>query len=314
MSTPHAQGTLPTTDGHTLYWQAHGNPHGRPALVLHGGPGSGAHPGWTDFFDTTRHRVIMLDQRGSGHSTPDAADPTADLSTNTTPHLVADIEALRRHLGIDTWLVLGGSWGTTLALAYAQAHPDPVRAMVLLAVTTTTRREVTWVTHDMRRVFPEQWDRFRAAAGPDADPRDLSSAYARLLADPDPRVRFEAARAWCAWEDTHVSATPGFTPNRRFTDPAFRMTFARLVTHYWSNAAFLPEGHLLARVPDLAHIPATLVHGRLDISGPADIAYDLAAAWPGAELVIVEGAGHSAGTITLQGATRAATDRYADHP
>ncbi|RKS08665.1 proline iminopeptidase [Nocardiopsis sp. Huas11] len=314
MSTPHAYGTLPVTDGHTLYWQAHGNPDGRPALVLHGGPGAAATPGWTTFFDTTRYRVILLDQRGSGRSTPDAADPTADLTTNTTRHLVADIEALRHHLGIDTWLVLGGSWGTTLALAYALTHPEPVRAMVLFALTTTTPREVTWITHDMRRVFPEQWERFAAAAGPGADPRDLSSAYARLLADPDPQVRFDAARAWCEWEDTHVSATPGFTPNARFTDPAFRMTFARLVTHYWSHAAFLPPGHLLAHAPDLAHIPATLVHGRLDISGPADIAYDLATAWPGAELVIVEGAGHSAGTITLHSATRAATDRYADLP
>ncbi|WP_316042331.1 alpha/beta fold hydrolase [Nocardiopsis sp. CNR-923] len=170
MTAPHADGMLDVGQGHHLYWQAHGNPRGTPALVLHGGPGSGCHPGWTEFFDTTRYRVILLDQRGSGRSTPPAHDPTTDLTTNTTHHLVADIEALRTHLGIATWLVLGASWGSTLALAYAQTHPARVHGLVLVAVTTTTAAEVHWITHDMGRVFPEEWDRFRRPPGPTPTP------------------------------------------------------------------------------------------------------------------------------------------------
>ncbi|WP_017598833.1 prolyl aminopeptidase [Nocardiopsis lucentensis] len=312
---PHAEGMLNVGQGHHLYWQAHGNPHGTPALVLHGGPGSGCHPGWTAFFDTTRHRVILLDQRGTGHSTPPAHDPTTDLTTNTTHHLINDIETLRTHLGIDTWLILGGSWGSTLALAYAQTHPTRVHGIVLVCVTTTTAAEVHWITHDMGRIFPEEWDRFRHAAGPHADPHDLATAYAHLLTDPDPRVRDDAARAWCRWEDVHISTVPEARPNPRYDDPDFRMTFARLVTHYWSNTAFLPDGQLLERAHTLNGIPGAMIHGRLDISGPADIPVRLAQRWTDAELTILSGAGHGRGQAegepTMLQAARAATDRLA---
>ncbi|WP_150245613.1 prolyl aminopeptidase [Nocardiopsis quinghaiensis] len=314
LPTPHTEGMLTVGQGNELYWHEYGNPHGQPALVLHGGPGGGCHPGYTRFLDTDHYRIIMLDQRGSGRSTPNARHPSTDLTTNTTHHLIKDIEALRLHRGVATWLVLGASWGSTLGLAYAQAHPTRVSALVLVAVTTTTAAEVTWITHHMGRVFPEEWELLRQGAGPDADPTDLATAYARLLADPDPRVRFEAARAWCRWEDVHVATAPGHTPNPDFADPDFRMTFARLVTHYWSNAAFLEEDQLHHRATTLAGIPGAMVHGRLDISGPLDTAHRLSRTWTDAELLVVEEAGHGSGTVTLLQTARAATDRLATRP
>ncbi|WP_275040763.1 alpha/beta fold hydrolase [Nocardiopsis salina] len=196
-----------------------GNPHARPTLALHGGPGSGATPGYAHFLDTTRHHLIQYDQRGCGNSTPDAAHPHTDLTTNTTTHLIDDIETLRTHLGIDTWHLLGASWGTTLALAYAQTHPHRVRALTLISVTTTSPHEIHWLTHQMRHVFPEAWQHFRDAAGPEADPHHLAHAYAQLLHDPDPTTRDRAARAWCTWEDTHVATHPHHRPNPRYQDP-----------------------------------------------------------------------------------------------
>lgn len=310
-TTPHTSGHLTRPDGHRLFWQECGNPHGTPVLAVHGGPGSGSHTHWSSLTNPDHYRMILLDQRGTGHSTPDIADPTADLTTNTTPHLIDDFEALRTHLRIDRWHVLGASWGSCLGLAYAQTHPDHVISLVLFAVTTGTRAEITWITHDMRRVFPEQWERFRAAAGPDADPRALPAAYARLLADPDPTIRHDAAQAWCQWEDTHVATVPGFTPNPRYADPAFRLTFARAVTHYWANDCFLAPNQLIDDLDRVNHIPATLINGRLDISGPADTAHDLARLWPTAELVIVDDAAHTSGTLGIGAAVVAATDRYA---
>ncbi|MGQ4267829.1 prolyl aminopeptidase [Nocardiopsis changdeensis] len=302
MTAPRTHGHLPVTDHNTLYWEEHGTPHGTPCLVLHGGPGSSAHPGLVHLFDTTRHRVILFDQRGAGRSTPDAGLPTTDLATNTTAHLIDDIEALRTARGIDSWLVTGTSWGTTLGLAYAQAHPDRVRALVLIAVTTTSPTEVHWLTHAMGRVFPEQWEAFRDAAGPDADPHRLPAAYARLLAHPDPAVRADAARAWCRWEDTHMATTNAFTPFLSTRPLDFQLRFARLVTHYWAAHAFLPEHHLLHNMHRIAHLPGALVHGRLDISGPADTAWHLARHWPAATLHIIEGAGHTDQALHTAGA------------
>ncbi|MGW9347703.1 prolyl aminopeptidase [Nocardiopsis flavescens] len=295
MTAPRTQGLLPVTDHNTLHWEEHGTPDGTPCLVLHGGPGSGAHPGFVNFFDPHRHRIVLFDQRGAGRSTPDAGLPTTDLTTNTTAHLIDDIEALRTARGIDSWVVLGTSWGSTLGLAYAQAHPDRVRALVLAAVTTTSATEVHWLTHAMGRVFPEQWQAFRDAAGPDADPHRLPAAYARLLADPDPRVRESAARAWCRWEDTHMATTADSAPSLSTRPLDFQLRFARLVTHYWAHHAFLPHDHLLDTMHRIAHLPGALVHGRLDISGPADTAWHLSRRWPAATLHIIEGAGHTKG-------------------
>ena len=304
---PYERGLLEVGDGHRVHWEQSGNPAGRPVVCLHGGPGSGCSPGWRRWFDPDRFRVVLLDQRGCGRSTPSAAD---DLRANTTHHLVADLERLRAHLGIDRWMLFGGSWGSTLGLAYATAHPERVSAAVLFSVVTTSRREVEWVTRDMGRLFPAAWEEFRA--GVPAAERDgsLVDAYARLLDSPSPEVRERAARDWCRWEDTHVAVTANHTPDPRYDDPVFRMVFARLVTHYWRHAAWLPEGALLGGVAALGAIPAVLVTGRMDVSGPPDVAWRLARAWPGAELVIVDDAGHGSGYPGMREALLTAVDRF----
>ena len=254
---------------------------------------------------------MQFDQRNCGRSTPHASEPDVDLSTNTTADLIEDCERIRTHLGIDRWLVWGGSWGTTLGLAYGEAHPERVSEMILVSVGTTTRREVEWITRAMGRVFPEEWARFRDVV-PEADrDGDLSAAYSRLLHVADPHIRERAAQAWCAWEDTHVGTYAGHTHDPRFDDPRFRMCFARIVTHYWSHAAFLEDGQLLRDVHRLAGISGVLVHGRLDISSPPDTAWQLARVWPAAELVLVDDAGHGAGHPSTLDAILEATRRFA---
>ena len=307
---PYDDGHLDVGNGQRVYWEACGNPDGKPAVVLHGGPGSGCTPWWRRLFDPAAYRVVLFDQRGCGRSTPLCDNPAVDVVTNTTHHLAADIERLREHLGVERWLVLGGSWGSTLGLAYAEAHPQRVSELVLFSVVTTTAREVEWVTRDMGRVFPEQWSRFLAVVPPAEREGSLADAYARLLADPDPAVRAKAARAWCDWEDTHVSLAPGHRPNPRYEDPTFRTVFARLVTHYWRNAAWLEDGSLLRHADRLAGIPGVMVNGRLDVSGPPDIAWKLVQAWPDAELVLLDAAGHGTGP-GLEDTLVAATDRFA---
>ena len=278
---------MPTPDGHEIYWEVCGNPAGKPAVVLHGGPGSGCAPWWRDFFDLDGYRVLLFDQRGCGRSRP------YTLQANTTHHLIADIERLREHVGIERWLVLGGSWGSCLGLAYAQAHPERVTELVLFAVATGTRREVEWITRDVGRLYPAEWARFRDGV-PEAD-RDgsLVDAYSRLLHDPDPAVRDKAARDWCAWEDAHMR--PGEPPDPRFDDARFRLAFARLVTHYWRHAAWLADDELLGGARGLAGIPGVLIHGRLDLSAPLEVPWALAQAWRGAELQVVEREGHAGG-------------------
>ena len=287
---PHASGVLDVTDGNRIYWEACGNPNGKPALALHGGPGSGCVPGMRRPFDPDVYQVILFDQRGCGRSTPHAGDPAVDLGANTTDHLIADIETLRGHVGINDWVIAGWSWGTTLALAYAQAHPQRVRAMALAAVTTTSPSDVAWVTRDVGRLYPEAWAQFRDGLPEGQRDGSIVDGYARLLASPDPLVRDKAASDWCDWEESHVN----MRGNPRYADPRFRMCFARLVTHYWRHAAWRTEGELLGGVDRIAHIPAVLVHGRLDLSSPPDVAWRLAQAWPAATLRLVDGAGHSA--------------------
>jgi proline iminopeptidase len=309
---PYDHGLLDAGDGQLVYWEVCGNPDGRPAVVLHGGPGSGCTPGWRRYFDPDAYRIVLFDQRGCGRSRPHASSPVIDLSTNTTAHLIADIELLRRHLDVDRWLVLGGSWGSTLGLAYAERHPDRVSELVLFAIATTRRREVEWITRDVGRVFPGQWARFRDGV-PAADRNgSLVDAYSRLLHDPDPSVREKAARDWCRWEDAHVAVRSDHRPDPRYDDPAFRMCFARLVTHYWRNAGFLEDGVLLRDAGRLSGIPGVLIHGRLDVSSPLDIAWELSRAWPDGELVVVDDAGHY-GPGMPEIIVRA-TDRFAGEP
>ncbi|MPQ96713.1 prolyl aminopeptidase [Modestobacter sp. I12A-02628] len=306
---PYDDGMLDVGDGHRLYWQVSGTPDGKPAVVLHGGPGQGIAPGHRRQFDPARYRVVQFDQRNCGRSTPSATEPEVDLTANTTAHLVADVERLREHLGVDRWLVWGGSWGVTLGLAYAQAHPGRVTELVLAAVTSGTRRETDWITRDMGRVFPREWERFRDGVPAGERDGDLSAAYSRLLHASDPAVRARAARDWCDWEDAHVSLAPDWAPHLSTADPAFQLQFARLVTHYWSHGCFLADGVLLRDAGRLAGIPAVLVHGRLDVSGPLDTAWQLHRAWPGSELVVVDDAGH--GGSSMSEVLVAALDRFA---
>jgi proline iminopeptidase len=307
---PYDHGMLDVGDGHRIYWECCGNPNGQPALYLHGGPGSGSSPGQRRFFDPTGYRIVLFDQRGAGRSRPLAEAPEADLATNTTAHLIADIEGLRRHLGVERWTVLGLSWGTTLGLAYAQAHPRQVTALVLAAVTTTSRREVTWITHEVGCMFPREWDQFAAAVPDQLRHLPLVDAYATLLSDADPTVREQAARAWCAWEDVHVSLAPGHRPDPRYEDPAFRLRFARLVTHYWRHAAFLADEQLLRDAPTLNGIPGVLIHGRYDVSSPLETAWRLSQRWTTSRLHVIDDAGHGGGD-TFAGAIVGALNEFA---
>jgi proline iminopeptidase len=292
---PFEQGLLDVGDGQLIYWETSGNPEGKPAVVLHGGPGSGSSPERRRLFDPEAYLIVQFDQRGSGRSRPHAGDPTTDLSSNTTHHLIADMERLREHLGVQRWLVWGGSWGVTLGLAYAQRYPQQVSELVLASVTMTRPAEVHWLYHEVGRYFPEQWERFRQGV-PEADrDGDLVAAYHRLLNGPtDIAVREQAARDWCRWEDELLSNEAGWQPNPRYDDPAFRMALARIVTHYFHHNAWLADGQLLRDAGRLAGIPGVLIHGRFDLGGPADTAWLLARAWPNAELHLVE-TGHAGG-------------------
>lgn len=313
LSEPHDAGLLDVGAGQRLYWETCGDPDGAPAVVLHGGPGSGADRSWTRLLDPAAYRIVLFDQRGCGRSTPDVADPTVPLDGHTTHHLVADVERLREHLRVDRWLVLGASWGSTLGLAYAQRHPQRVTAAVLFSVCGTTRREIAWVTRGMRRHLPEEWEWFRAGVPQVERDGDLVEAYARLLADPDADVRDRAARAWCGWEERHVTATTGHRVDRRFADPAFRMRFARLVTHVWRHAAWLGDDELVTDAARLTGIPGVLIHGRADVSSPPEFAWRVHRAWPGSELVLVDGGGHGADDVLIT-AVVAATDRFRGAP
>ena len=311
---PYDRGMLDVGDGYRLYWEVCGRPDGKPAVVLHGGPGSGCTLDARRYFDPNAYRVVLFDQRGCGRSTPQASQPHADLSANTTGHLLADIELLREHLGIEGWMVFGGSWGSTLALGYAQRNTRRVTEMVLAGVTTTSRWEIDWITEGVRILLPEQWARFRAGV-PEAHGDDtLIDAYHRRLFSDDPDVRAKAARDWCDWETAVVAVHPNHTPHPRYDRPDFRLGFARLVTHYWRHGAWLDDGELLRNAGCLAAVPGVLIHGRLDLGSPLITAWKLAQAWSGSELVIVSEAGHDARDPGMAEAIIAATDRFATHP
>lgn len=309
---PYDHGMLDTGDGNLVYWEVCGNPDGKPALVVHGGPGSGCSTGVRRTFDPERYRIVLFDQRNCGRSRPHASDPATDLSRNTTQHLIADMELLREHLGIGKWLLYGGSWGSTLILAYAETHPERVSEIVIPAVTTTRRSEIDWLYRGVGRFFPEAWDRFRDGV-PEADrDGDLLAAYARLLSDPDDKVREKAAVDWITWEDAVISMEANGKPNAYSDRPADAiMAMTRICSHYFSNGAWLEEGVLLREAGRLAGIPGVLIHGRLDMGGPPQTAWELAKAWPDAELIMVEDSGHT-GSDTMRNAILAAIDRFAD--
>jgi len=292
---------LDVGDGNHVYWEQCGNPDGKPAVVLHGGPGSGCTPGHRRWFDPAAYRIVLLDQRNCGRSTPHASEQATDLAANTTDHLIADLELLRAHLDVERWQLFGGSFGSVLALAYAQRHPARVSELVLCALATGRQAEVDLLTRGLGPLFPEAWVKFRDGAG-DAD---IVAGYARRLNSPSERER--AARDWCAWED---AITPTMGPSPRYAEPAFRLAFARIVTHYWSQGHFLgPDGALLAGAGRLAGIPGVLVQGLLDFGNLAGTPWLLAHALPDAELVIVDEGAHETATPGMAGALLAATDR-----
>jgi len=308
---PHENGLFDVGCDHGVYWEVCGDPAGKPALVLHGGPGSGCTSGMRRFFDPRLYRIVLFDQRGCGRSTPHASDPHTDLETNTTNHLLTDVERLRRFLEIDRWILFGSSWGSTLAIAYAERHPSRVAGIVLAGVTTTRRQEIDWLYRGAGSLFPEQWARFRDGVPKPEQCGDLVEAYHRLLMNPDPNIHQQAAASWCAWEACLVSVNPGETPDPRRLHPAFQLAFARIVTHYFRHGAWLEEGALLRDADKLAGIPGIMIHGRLDKGAPLATARELDRAWPDSRLVVVGGAGHSTSNPGMSDAIVAATDHFA---
>jgi len=286
---------LEVAGGDLIYWELCGNPNGKPAVVVHGGPGSGCQPWHRQLFDPQSYRVVLFDQRGCGRSRPHASVPETSLSQNTTANLVADMELLRKQLQIDRWLVLGGSWGSTLALAYAEQFPEHVTELVLFGVTTGRQEEFDWLFRGgIGRFFPEEWQRLRDAL-PAADRGgNIVEAYSRRLQHPDASIRESAALAWCEWE----SATPNWPPvpglAPRFRDREFALAFARIVTHYVRHNAWLGDGRLLRDAARIAGIRGVLVNGRFDFQAPIVNAWALHRCWHRSELVIVNDAGHAA--------------------
>ena len=308
---PFESGMLDVGDGHQMYWEMCGHSRGKPALIVHGGPGSGCSTGVRRYFDPRLYRIVLFDQRGCGRSTPHASNAHIDLTTNTTAHLLGDVERLRKHLAIEKWLLFGGSWGSTLALAYAQQHPACVTELVLVGVTTTRASEIDWLYRGVAPLFPAQWERFRAGVGLADRDGDLVAAYHRLLMDPDPRVHQKAAKDWCEWESALISVDSDAKPEPRRLQSTFQLAFARIVTHYFRHRAWLEDGVLLRRAATLAHIPGVLIHGRLDLGSPLVTAWELKQAWPNSELVLVSGAGHAATDPGMSEAIIAATQRFA---
>ncbi|HVQ09565.1 MAG TPA: prolyl aminopeptidase [Allosphingosinicella sp.] len=303
---PYRAGRLDVGDGHSLYWEQCGNPDGKPAVMLHGGPGAGCSPDHRRQFDPERYNVTLFDQRGCGRSTPHAS-----LEANTTWHLVEDIERLRAHLGIGRWLVFGGSWGSTLALAYAQTHPDRATELVLRGIFTFRQTELDWLyQYGASEIFPDKWEEFVAPI-PEAERGDLVAAYHRRLTRDDPAERLAAAKAWSKWEAETVTLLPDPHVIEEHTGDDFAIAIARIENHYMVNKGWLDEGQLIANAGHLKDIPGIIVQGRYDCCTPPAAAWDLKRAWPQAELVIVPDGGHLfTEPGVLDGLIRAA-DRFA---
>jgi proline iminopeptidase len=315
---PYETGMLDTGDGNLVYWETCGNPAGLPALIVHGGPGSGCSAGARGTLDPGRYRIILFDQRNCGRSTPHASDPKADMSRNTTAHLIRDMEQLRERLGVDKWLLRGVSWGVTLSLAYAERYPERVSGMLLVSVTSTRRSELDWLYRGVGRIFPEAWERFRDFAGAgryrlptDAEPpvEDLLMAYSRLMESPDADIRARAANEWTAWEDAAISMESNGSPGAYGDRPDnAKLAFVRICSHYFANGGFLDDGVLVREAGKLAGIPGVLIHGRADLGGPVITAWELARAWPDAELIVIGDSGHT-GSAAMREAHDAAGAR-----
>ena len=301
---PFATGYLPVGGPHQVYYEQCGNPKGAPVVFLHGGPGAGASPVHRRFFDPKHYRIVVFDQRGAGRS-----KPLGEITDNTTLHLIADLEKLRSHLGIDRWVVFGGSWGSTLAIAYAEAHADRCKALVLRGIFLCRKSEIDWFLYGMRAFAPEIWREFTDYL-PAAERGDLLTNYYKRLIDPDPKVHMPAARKWSVYEGTCCTLLPSPETVESFAQDTVALGIARMEAHYFINDIFLPENSLLKNVGKIRHIPAVIVQGRYDLVCPIETADELHRAWPEAEYTVVPDAGHSAMEPGIRSALIEATDKF----
>ena len=304
---PYESGLLDVGDGHEIYWECCGNPNGKPALFLHGGPGSGCSPGQRRFFDPGAYRAVLFDQRGCGRSTPHAS-----LDANTTWDLVDDIERLRKHLGVERWQVFGGSWGSTLALAYAETHPERVTGLVLRGIFTLRRGELEWFYQKgCSWIFPDAFQDYVRVIPP-AERGDMIAAYHKRLTASDSAVQLEAARAWSAWEGRTLSLLPDAERVKRFSEDAYALAFARIECHYFINSGFFSsDDQLIANAHRLSAIPGVIIHGRYDVVTPVKTAFDLVRVWPEVSLRVVPDSGHAMTEPGIVHELVAATNRFA---
>ncbi|MCC6270125.1 MAG: prolyl aminopeptidase [Microbacteriaceae bacterium] len=309
---PYEHGLLDVGDGQSIYWETSGNPSGKPVVFLHGGPGGTSTPKQRRLFNPERYRIVLLDQRGTGRSTPHASEPHADLATNTTWHLVSDLEKLREHLRIDRWQVFGGSWGSSLALAYAETHPEKVTELVLRGIFTLRESELFWFYEGPAgQLFPEVWSQFVAQV-PVASPGGYRAAYHEQLFNPDPAIHTPAAIAWATWEASAITLLPSPEVVATFAEPKFAVAFARIENHYFKNLGWFEDRQLLRDAHVLRDIPTVIVQGRYDVCTPPVTAWELSQELPDAEFIIVPDAGHAFDEPGILSALIEATDRFAD--
>lgn len=307
---PYTQGNLPVSELHTLYYEEVGNPHGKPAVFLHGGPGGGIDPVYRQYFDPKEWRLILFDQRGCGQSTPHA-----ELRENTTWNLVNDIEALRQHLGIDAWVVFGGSWGSTLALAYSQTHPNACKGLILRGIFMLRPQELNWFYQEgTSNIFPDAWEGYLQPI-PMEERHDLINAYYRRLTSDDPNIQLAAAKAWSVWEATTSKLIPDPELQEKCGEDTFATAFARIECHYFVNKGFLEtEDQLLRGCDRIQHLPTVIVQGRYDVVCPVASAWELHQHLPKSELRIIPDAGHSITEPGIRSALIEATDRFVQIP
>lgn len=293
---PFRQGFLPLDSIHTMYWEESGNPNGVPVVFLHGGPGAGSSPAHRRLFDPSYYRIVIYDQRGAGRSTP-----LGEIHDNTTIHLINDLELLRQHLGIDHWLVFGGSWGSTLALTYAETHPERCLGLILRGIFLCRKSEIDWFLYGLRNLFPEAWQKLVEPLSED-ERHDILAAYYQRLLNPDPEIHMPAARSWGIYEGSCSTLLPNPSVVNYFASDTVALGLARMEAHYFTHNIFLPENSILNNVHKLRNIPATIVQGRYDAVCPIISADDLHQAWPQAEYIVIDDAGHSVWEPGIQSA------------
>ncbi len=293
---PFRQGFLPLDSIHTMYWEESGNPNGVPVVFLHGGPGAGSSPAHRRLFDPSYYRIVIYDQRGAGRSTP-----LGEIHDNTTIHLINDLEFLRQHLGIDHWLVFGGSWGSTLALTYAETHPERCLGLILRGIFLCRKSEIDWFLYGLRNLFPEAWQKLVEPLSED-ERHDILAAYYQRLLNPDPEIHMPAARSWGIYEGSCSTLLPNPSVVNYFASDTVALGLARMEAHYFTHNIFLPENSILNNVHKLHNIPATIVQGRYDAVCPIISADDLHQAWPQAEYIVIDDAGHSVWEPGIQSA------------